>query len=108
VKICYLSRLPDGIRAPPGQVKYIAPREIGKRSAAPQIEREAKRPRMTMAMMEENFNALNQTVEVMNISSKLQTGSITNLQNQRSDDLKEIRRLTRIIAALSKKNKNKK
>jgi hypothetical protein len=42
----------DGIRAPPGQVKYVAPRETGKRSAAPQIEREAKRPRMTMVMME--------------------------------------------------------
>jgi hypothetical protein len=25
----------DGIRAPPGQVKYVAPRETGKRSAAP-------------------------------------------------------------------------
>jgi 23S rRNA maturation mini-RNase III len=62
---------------------------------------------MTMAMMEEKFNALNQMVEVMKISSKLQAGSITNLQNQRSDDLKEIYRLTRIIAALSKKNKNK-
>jgi hypothetical protein len=62
---------------------------------------------MTMAMMEEKFKALNQMVEVMKISSKLQAGSITNLQNQRSDDLKEIYRLTRIIAALSKKNKNK-
>jgi hypothetical protein len=71
----------DGIRAPPGQVKYVAPGETGKRSTAPQIEREAKRPRMTMAMMEEKFNALNQTVEVMKISSKLQAGSITNLQN---------------------------
>jgi hypothetical protein len=68
----------DGIRAPPSQVKYVAPRETGKRSATPQIEREAKRPRMTMAMMEEKFNALNQTVEVMKISSKLQAGSITN------------------------------
>jgi hypothetical protein len=62
---------------------------------------------MTMAMMEEKFNALNQMVEVMKISSKLQAGSITNLQNQRSDDLKEIYRLTSTIAALSKKNKNK-
>jgi hypothetical protein len=57
--------------------------------------------------MEEKFNALNQTVEVMKISSTLQAGSITSLQNQRSDDLKEIRRLTRIIVALSEKNKNK-
>jgi 23S rRNA maturation mini-RNase III len=62
---------------------------------------------MTMAMMEEKFNALNQKVEVMKISSKLQAGSITNLQNQWSDDLKEISRLTRIVAALSEKNKNK-
>jgi hypothetical protein len=98
----------DGIRAPPGQVKYVALRDTGKRSAAPQIEREVKCPRMTMAMMEEKFNALNQTVEVMKISSKLQAGSITNLQNQRSDDLNEIHRLTRIVAVLSEKNKNKK
>jgi hypothetical protein len=97
----------DGIHAPPGQVKYVAPRETSKRFAAPQIEREAKHPRMTMAMMEEKFNDLNQTIEVMKISSKVQAGSITNLQNQRSDDLKEIHRLTRIIAALSEKNKNK-
>jgi 23S rRNA maturation mini-RNase III len=62
---------------------------------------------MTMAMMEEKFNAFNQTVEVMKISSKLQAGSITNLQNQWSDDFKEIRRLTRIVAVLSEKNKNK-
>jgi hypothetical protein len=34
---------------------------------------------MTMLMMEEKFNALNQTVEVMKISSKLQAGLITNL-----------------------------
>jgi hypothetical protein len=27
----------DRICAPPGQVKYVAPRETGKRSAAPQI-----------------------------------------------------------------------
>jgi hypothetical protein len=53
--------------------------------------------------MEEKFNALNQMVEVMKISSKLQAGSITNLPNQRSDDLKEIYRLTRIVVALSKK-----
>jgi hypothetical protein len=78
----------NGICAPPDQVKYVAPRETGKRSAAPYIEREAKHPRMTMAMMEEKFNALNQTVEVIKISSKLQAGSITILQNQRSDDLK--------------------
>jgi hypothetical protein len=97
----------DEIRAPPGQVKYVAPRETSKRSATPQIEREAKRPRMTMAMMEENFNALNETVEVMKISSKLQDGSITNLQNQQSNDLKEIHRLIRIVVALSEKNKNK-
>jgi hypothetical protein len=42
----------------------------------------------------------------MKISSKLQAISITNLHNQRSDDLKEIRRLTRIVAALFEKNKN--
>jgi hypothetical protein len=62
---------------------------------------------MTKAMMEEKFNALNRTIEILKISSKLQAGSITNLQNQRSDDLKEIHRLTRIIAVLSEKNKNK-
>jgi hypothetical protein len=97
----------DGICAPPGQVKYVAPRETGKRSIAPQIEREAKHPRMTMAMMEEKINAPNQMVEVMKISSKLQAGLITNLPNQRSNDLKEICRLTRIVVALSEKNKNK-
>jgi hypothetical protein len=49
----------DRIRTPRGQVKYVAPRETGKRSVAPQIEREAKHPRMTMTIMEEKFNTLN-------------------------------------------------
>jgi hypothetical protein len=41
----------DGIRAAPGQVKFIPPWETPKRPTPP-LEREEKHPRMTIAMLE--------------------------------------------------------
>jgi hypothetical protein len=41
----------DGIRARPGQVKFIPPRETPKRPA-PTLEWEEKRPRTTIALLE--------------------------------------------------------
>jgi hypothetical protein len=41
----------DGIRATPGQVKFIPPRETPKRPTLP-LEREEKRPRTTIVMLE--------------------------------------------------------
>jgi hypothetical protein len=42
----------DGIRAAPGQVRFIPPREAPKRSAPASLEREEKHPRMTITMLE--------------------------------------------------------
>jgi hypothetical protein len=41
----------DGIRATPGQVKFIPPREAPKRPTPP-LEREEKHPRTTIVMLE--------------------------------------------------------
>jgi hypothetical protein len=51
----------DGIRAAPGQVKFIPPRETPKRPAPP-LEQEEKRPRMTIAMLETRIGHISQTV----------------------------------------------
>jgi hypothetical protein len=51
----------DGIRAAPGQVKFIPPRETPKRLAPP-LEREEKHPRTTIAMLETRIDDISQTV----------------------------------------------
>jgi hypothetical protein len=51
----------DGIRAAPGQVKFILPRETPKRPAPP-LEREEKRPRTTIVMLETRIDHISQTV----------------------------------------------
>jgi hypothetical protein len=47
----------DGIRAALGQVKFIPPRETPKRLAPP-LEREEKRSRMTIAMLETRIDRI--------------------------------------------------
>jgi hypothetical protein len=51
----------DGIRATPGQVKFIPPRETPKRPTPP-LEREEKRPRTTIVMLETRIDHISQTV----------------------------------------------
>jgi hypothetical protein len=52
----------DGIRAALSQVKFIPPRETPKRSAPSTLEKEAKRPRMTIAMLEDRVKSLKQAL----------------------------------------------
>jgi hypothetical protein len=51
----------DGICAPSGQVRFLPPRKAPKRSAPPPLfEREARRPKTTIAILEERFEAMKQ------------------------------------------------
>jgi hypothetical protein len=46
----------DDIRAPPGQVYFLPPQEAPKRSTPPPLfKREARRPKTTIAILEERF-----------------------------------------------------
>jgi hypothetical protein len=51
----------DGIRTPPGQVRFLLPRDAPKRSASPPLfKREARHPKTTIAILEERFEAMKQ------------------------------------------------
>jgi hypothetical protein len=71
----------DGIRVTLGQVKFIPPRETPKRPAPP-LEREEKRLKIPIAMLETRIDHISQTV--------------TSLQQQNT-------LLIRIVDALNKK-----
>jgi hypothetical protein len=55
----------EGIHALRSQVKFILPREAPKRSAPTPLEREAKRPRTTIAMLETKVDTLTQAVTLI-------------------------------------------
>jgi hypothetical protein len=94
----------DGIRAVPSQVKFIPPREAPKRSTPSSLEREAKRPRMTIAMLEDRVESFKQalalvtsTVRTMSRQTEMNMLEISNLK-------KENERLVREMARLAKKD----
>jgi hypothetical protein len=93
----------DGIRAAPSQVKFIPPREAPKRSAPSTLEREAKHPRITIAMLEDRVKILKQAlvlvtsiVRTMSRQTEMNMLEISNLK-------KENERLVREMARLAKK-----
>jgi hypothetical protein len=61
----------DGICATPSQVKFIPLREAPKRFAPSSLEREAKCPRMTIAMLEDRVESLKQALAL--VSSTVHT-----------------------------------
>jgi hypothetical protein len=61
----------DGICAAPSQVKFISPREAPKRSAPSSLEREAKCPRTTIAILEDRVESLKQALAL--VSSTVRT-----------------------------------
>jgi hypothetical protein len=69
----------EGIRASRSQVKFIPPREAPKRSAPTPLEREAKRPRTTIAMLETKVDTLTQAVTL--ITSTIRTLSSVGIFN---------------------------
>jgi predicted RNase H-like nuclease (RuvC/YqgF family) len=81
----------DGIRATPGQVKFIPPWETPKRPTPP-LEREEKRPRMTIAMLETRMDHMSQT--------------ITSLQQQNTFLIRTVDTLNKKVELESKERKN--
>jgi hypothetical protein len=79
----------DGICAVPSQVKLIPLREAPKRSAHSSLEREAKRPRMTIAMLEDRVESLKQalalvtsTVHTMSRQTEMNMLEISNFKKE--------------------------
>lgn len=52
----------DGVRATPGQVKFIPPKETSKRPTPEPLEREEKHQRTTVAVLEKRVDLLTQTI----------------------------------------------
>jgi hypothetical protein len=94
----------DGIRAAPSQVKFIPPREALKRSTPSTLEREAKCPRMTIAMLEDRVESLKQALAL--VSSTIHTISRQTEMNmlEINNLKKENERLVREMARLAKKD----
>jgi hypothetical protein len=93
----------DGIHAAPSQVKFIPPREAPKRSAPSTLEREAKHPRTTTAMLEYRVKSLKQALAL--VSSAVRTISRQTEMNmlEINNLKKENERLVREMARLGKK-----
>jgi hypothetical protein len=92
----------DGIRATPSQVKFIPPREAPKRSAPSSLEREAKRPRMTIAMLEDRVESLKQalalvtsTVRTMSMQTEMNMLEISYLKKKNERLVREMDRCGR-------------
>jgi hypothetical protein len=94
----------DGIRAAPSQVKFIPLREAPKRFAPSSLERDAKRPKMTIAMLEDRVKYLKQALAL--VSSIIRTISRQTKMNmlEINNLKKENERLVREMARLAKKD----
>jgi hypothetical protein len=76
----------DGICAAPSQVKFIPPREAPKRSAPSSMEREAKHPKMTIAMLKDRVESLKQALALV-------TSTVRTMSRQTEMNMLEIRNL---------------
>jgi hypothetical protein len=92
----------DGIRTDPNQVKFISLREAPKRSAPSTLEREAKCPRMIIAMLEDRVESLKQalalifsTVCTISRQTEMNTLEINNLKKYNEGLVREMARLAK-------------
>jgi hypothetical protein len=94
----------DGIRVAPSQVRFIPPREAPKRFTPYSLERDAKCPRMTIAMLKDRVKYLKQ--ELALVSSIIRTISRQTKMNmlEINNLKKENERLVREMARLAKKD----
>jgi hypothetical protein len=87
----------DGFCTAPSQVKFIPLREAPKRSTPSTLEREAKRPRMTKAMLEDRVEFLKQALAL--VSSTIHT-----ISRQTEMNMLEINNLKKENERLAKKD----
>jgi hypothetical protein len=94
----------DRIHATLSQVKFIPSREAPKRSTPSSLEREAKRPRVTIAMLEDRVESLKQALAL--VTSTIHTTSRQTEMNMLEISIlrKENERLVREMARLAKKD----
>jgi predicted RNase H-like nuclease (RuvC/YqgF family) len=90
----------EGIHASQSQVKFIPPREAPKRSAHAPLEREAKHPRTTIAMLETKVDTLTKAVTLI-------TSTVHTLSRQMEMNMLEISNLKkeneRLVREMDKK-----
>jgi predicted nucleic acid-binding Zn-ribbon protein len=88
------------IHALRSQVKFIPPREAPKRSAPAPLEREVKRPRTTIAMLETKVDTLTQAVTLI-------TSTVRTLSRKMEMNMLEISNLKkeneRLVREMAKK-----
>jgi chromosome segregation ATPase len=94
----------DGIHAVPNQVKFILPREAPKGSAPSSLEREAKRPRTTIAILEDRVESLKQALALVTSTVRTMSRQIEMNMLEISNLKKENERLVREMARLAKKD----
>jgi hypothetical protein len=94
----------DGIRAAPSQVKFIPPREAPKRSAPSSLEREAKCPRTSIAMLEDRVESLKQALALVTITVRTVSRQTEMDMLEISNLKKENERLVKEMARLAKKD----
>jgi chromosome segregation ATPase len=94
----------DGIRAVPSQVKIILPREAPKGSTPSSLEREAKHPRTTIAMLEDRVESLKQALALVTSTVRTMSRQIDMNMLEISNLKKENERLVREMARLAKKD----
>ena len=72
----------NGVRAAPGQIKIILPKETPKRSAPTPLEGEEKHQRMTMVALEKRVDLLTQAVTTLQEKTHLLTRTIEAMHNR--------------------------
>ena len=72
----------NGVRAAPGQIKIIPPKETPKRFALAPLEREEKRQRMIMVALEKRVDLLTQAITTLQEKTHLLTRTIEAMHNR--------------------------
>jgi hypothetical protein len=72
----------DGVRATPGQIKIISPKEMTKIPAPAPIEREEKHQRMTVTALEKRIDLLTQTITTLQEKTNLLTRTLKTMHRR--------------------------
>jgi hypothetical protein len=72
----------DSVRAAPGQIKIIPPKETTKRPAPAPLEKEEKRPRTTVAALEKRIDLLTQTIMTLQEKTNILTKTLETMHRR--------------------------
>ena len=92
----------DGVRAAPGQIRIIPPKETMKRPTPAPLEREEKCQRTTVAALEKRIDLLTQTVTTLQEKTNLLTRTIEVMHNRMELEHLQRKNLKSKISILSR------